>query len=184
MSRVGKKPILIPAGTDITIDGSMVTVKGPKGTLAATLNHVVSVSLEEGEQGKVMQIAVQDENDTFNKAQWGTARAVLMNLVSGVNEGFSKRLEVNGVGYRANMSGKVLNLIVGYSHPVLFELPEGIDASVEGNVITVTGINKELVGQTAARIRKVRKPEPYKGKGIKYVDEVVRRKAGKAAKGD
>jgi len=184
MSRVGKKPIPLPAGTDVTIDGLMVTIKGPKGTLNAALNHVVTATVEEGEQGKVIQIAVQNENDTFDRAQWGTARAVLMNLVQGVNEGFSKRLEINGVGYRANMAGNALNLIVGYSHPVLFELPEGINVSVEGQFVTVSGINKELVGQTAARIRKVRKPEHYKGKGIKYVDEVVRRKAGKASKSD
>lgn len=184
MSRVGKKPILIPQGTEVVVTGSDVRVTGPKGTLSVNLNAVVQASVEDGEQGKVLQVTVQNETATFDRAQWGTARALLMNLVHGVNEGFTKRLEINGVGYRANVTGRTLNLIVGYSHPVPFELPEGIEATVEGNAITVMGINKELVGQTAARIRKVRKPEPYKGKGIKYVDEVIRRKAGKAAKGD
>ena len=178
MSRVGKKPIIIPEGVDVSVEANNVTVKGPKGTLSRQINEVVTIEQKDGE----ILISVANEKDTNERAQWGTARAVIANLVKGVTEGFSKQLEVNGVGYKVNLSGRTIVLYVGYSHDVNFELPEGIDAAVEGNVITITGSNKDLVEEVAANIRSVRKPEPYKGKGIKYIDEVIRRKAGKAAK--
>lgn len=182
MSRVGKKPLIIPQGVDVTIDGQQVAVKGPKGQLSATINEMVRVAMVEEEGQQQVTVSVADEEHVAQRAQWGTARSVIANLIDGVTEGFTKELEVNGVGYRVAVSGRKVVLNVGYSHPVEFALPEGVDAAVEGNKITLTGIDKQQVGEVAAQIRKVRKPEPYKGKGIKYVDEVIRRKAGKAAK--
>lgn len=182
MSRVGKKPILIPQGVDVTIDGKSIVVKGPKGSLSRIVHPLISLSLTDDEQGKQIHVDVEDENEKVNRSQWGTARTLIANMIKGVTEGFSKKLEVNGVGYRVNLSGRTLNLIVGYSHDVPFLLPEGVDATVENNVITLTGRDNEQIGEIAARIRKVRKPEPYKGKGIKYSDEVIRRKAGKSQK--
>jgi large subunit ribosomal protein L6 len=178
MSRVGKKPIIVPAGVEVSIENNNVTVKGPKGALSRQINEVVTIEQKENE----IIVSVENELDTNERAQWGTARAVIANLVKGVTEGFSKKLEVNGVGYRVNLTGRTLVLNVGYSHEVKFDLPEGIEALVEGNLITISGANTDLVGEIAANIRSVRKPEPYKGKGIKYIDEVIRRKAGKAAK--
>ena len=182
MSRVGKKLILIPQGVDVTIDGKSIVVKGPKGSLSRIVHPLVSLNMTEDAEGKHITVSVEDETEKVNRSQWGTARTLIANMIAGVTVGFTKKLEVNGVGYRVNVSGNILNLIVGYSHDVPFLLPEGITATVEGNVITIIGIDNELVGEIAARIRKVRKPEPYKGKGIKYTDEVVRRKAGKSQK--
>jgi len=182
MSRVGKKPVIIPQGVDVTVDGNTVSVKGPKGQLSENLNNAVSIELSDTDGAKAVGVSVVNENDKNERSQWGTARALIANMVTGVSEGFSKQLEVNGVGYRVSLSGRVLVLNVGYSHEVRFELPEGIEAQVEGNVITITGASKHLVGEVADNIRKIRKPEPYKGKGIKYVDEVIRRKAGKTQK--
>lgn len=182
MSRVGKKPILIPKDVEVTIDGKSIVVKGPKGSLSRIVHPLVSLTLTESEEGKYINVSVEDETEKVNRSQWGTARTLIANMITGVTVGFSKKLEVNGVGYRVNLVGHDLNLIVGYSHNVLFPIPEAITASVEGNVITLSGSDNELVGEIAARIRKVRKPEPYKGKGIKYIDEVVRRKAGKSQK--
>lgn len=182
MSRVGKKPIVLPQGVEAKVDGQTVTVTGPKGELSCTINPLVTIALTEGEEGKMLTAAVQDENSVNERAQWGTARACINNMVVGVTEGFSKGLEVNGVGFRVALQGRTIVLNVGYSHEVKFDLPEGIDATVEGNTITISGSDRHLVGQIAAEIRRVRKPEPYKGKGIKYTDEVIRRKAGKAAK--
>lgn len=182
MSRVGKKPVIIPQGVEVSIDGQKVVVKGPKGELNHSFNELVQIVATEEDGQNTVVVRIADEEDRLQKAQWGTARSVLANMVKGVTEGFEKKLEVNGVGYRVSLSGKTLVLNVGYSHEVRFELPEGISAAVEGNVITISGSSAQLVGETAARIRKVRKPEPYKGKGIKYIDEVIRRKAGKAAK--
>ncbi len=182
MSRVGKKPITIPNDVTVTLDDNHVTVKGPKGTLERSINALVNIAIEESEEGKVVVVKIEDESDGQQNAQWGTARSVIANMVQGVTEGYSKKLEVNGVGYRVKTQGRAVVLTVGYSHDVTFDLPEGIDAAVDGNVIVISGADKQMVGEVAANIRKVRKPEPYKGKGIKYDDEVIRRKAGKAQK--
>lgn len=182
MSRVGKKLILIPKDVEVAIDGKSIVVKGPKGSLSRIVHPLISLALTEDEAGKHITVSVDDETEKINRSQWGTARTLIANMITGVTTGFSKKLEVNGVGYRVNLSGRNLNLIVGYSHDVVFPLPEGIDAVVEGNTITLSGRDNQLVGEMAAQIRRVRKPEPYKGKGIKYSDEVVRRKAGKSQK--
>ncbi len=184
MSRVGKKPINIPDKVEVSIDGQTVTVKGPKGELTQKINPLVSIALVEEDGTKAISVSVKNEEDKNERSQWGTARSVIANMVQGVSEGFQKQLEVNGVGYRVALSGKKLTLNVGFSHPVDIQLPEGVDGSVENNVITISGADRQLVGQVAAEIRKIRKPEPYKGKGIKYVDEVIRRKAGKATKSE
>jgi len=182
MSRVGKKPIIIPSGVELTLEGNTVTVKGPKGTLTRTIHPLIQMSLIDGEAGKEVTMTVGNETEKNERAQWGTSRSLIANMVQGVTEGFSKQLEVNGVGYRVKLSGKTIVLNVGFSHEVPFPLPEGMEAQVEGNIITLTSTDKQLVGEVAANIRKIRKPEPYKGKGIKYMDEVIRRKAGKSQK--
>ena len=176
MSRVGKNPIQIPSGVEVSVSGSDVTVKGPKGTLERTIDNRISVSVDDG-------VATLDRSDEERetKALHGLYRALINNMVVGVSEGYRKELQAVGVGYRANLQGKKLELQVGFSHPVHMDAPDGIDFEVpEPTKIIVTGIDKELVGQVAANIRRVRPPEPYKGKGIRYVDEYVRRKAGKA----
>lgn len=178
MSRIGKNPIDLPEGVQANIDGQIVKIKGPKGELEQKIHP--SIKIEKKDNQLVLTIA--DKTNKRANAFWGLYRSLVNNLVIGVTEGFQKQLEVNGVGYKVSLSGKKLILHVGYSHPVEFELPEGIDAKVEGNVITIIGIDKQQVGEIAANIRKVRKPEPYKGKGIKYIDEVIVRKVGKAAK--
>ncbi len=178
MSRVGKKPIVIPDGVTVTVDGQHVAVKGPKGELSQTVLPMVTVTVADG-QATVM---VADTTDQQQVAYWGLFRKLVANMVEGVTDGFEKKLEVNGVGYKVALQGNGLLLNLGYSHPIEFPLPDGISANVEGNVITISGIDKALVGEVAANIRKLRKPEPYKGKGIKYSDEQIRRKAGKAAK--
>ena len=182
MSRVGRKPIVIPTGVDVTIKEQTVSVKGPKGQLTCEVNRLVQVVLGEEEGVKVLTASVVNELNKQERAIWGTTRALLQNLVTGVTEGFMKQLEVNGVGYRVNMQGKNLVLTVGFSHPVTVAIPELVEAIVEGNAITLKSIDKQMVGEVAAHIRAIKKPEPYKGKGIKYKDEVVRRKAGKAQK--
>ena len=176
MSRIGNNPITLPSGVDVRIDGSHITVKGSKGTLERRVDERVTVTQDEG----VVTVARgDDERET--KAIHGLTRALLANMVQGVADGYRKELQAVGVGYRANLQGRKLELQVGYSHPVYVEAPDGIDFEVpEPTRIIVTGIDKELVGQTAANIRRIRPPEPYKGKGIRYVDEYVRRKAGKA----
>jgi large subunit ribosomal protein L6 len=178
MSRIGKQPITIPAGTTVTLaDNNVVTVKGPKGTLTKTFDGAMNIAIEEN------QVVVTRPNDLKrNRALHGLTRTLIANMIEGVTNGFTKVLEVNGVGYRAAKQGKKLVLSLGYSHPVEMEDPEGITTAVDGNKITVAGINKEQVGQFAAEIRFKRPPEPYKGKGIKYVDEVIRRKEGKTGK--
>lgn len=160
------------------IDGSVITVKGTKGELHQTMHPHVQVTEEDG----TLHVGVQDPDIKQDRALWGLWRALIQNMVTGVTEGFTKRLEVNGVGFKASLSGKKLVLNLGFSHPVAFAIPEGITAQVEGNVITVSGIDKALVGETAASLRALKKPEPYKGKGIKYADETIRRKAGKVVK--
>ena len=176
MSRVGKKPILIPQGVEVKIEGQNVSIKGPKGELSMKVRPEIKVALENG------QIIITPKKESKEvMAFWGLTRALLANNVKGVTEGFEKRLEIEGVGYRAALEGKDLNLQMGYSHPVKISAPDGITFSVEKNVITVSGTDRGLVGQTAAKIRDVRPPEPYKGKGIRYEGEQVRRKLGKRA---
>ncbi|WP_099222911.1 50S ribosomal protein L6 [Listeria costaricensis] len=178
MSRIGKKPITIPAGVTVTLDGSTATVKGPKGELVKEFNPEISINIEGSE------INVTRPSDNKNhRALHGTTRAVLNNMIVGVSEGYEKTLELVGVGYRAQKQGSKLVLNVGYSHPVEFEAPKGVEIEVPANTkIIVKGFNKEHVGELAANIRAVRPPEPYKGKGIRYEGEYVRRKEGKTGK--
>ena len=178
MSRIGKRPIPIPAKVSITIDGQHVQVKGPKGELSRTLPTGVKV-VQEGDT-----ILVQRENESrLARERHGLCRTLVANMVEGVANGYQKRLEIQGIGYRAQVQGKNLNMSLGYSHPVVFEPPEGIEFAVENNTnVIVSGIDKELVGNMAARIRASRPPEPYKGKGVRYAGEYIRRKAGKAGK--
>ena len=180
MSRIGKKPVLLPAGVQATLAGNMVTVKGPKGTLTVTLPARTSVT-EEAEP-KALMIAVQDSELVSDRALWGLARQLLQNAVMGVQTYFEKALEFVGVGFKVALEGRTVSMDVGFSHKVLFPLPEGVDAKVEKQILTLSGADKQLVGEMAAQIRRIRPPEPYKGKGIKYVNEVLRRKAGKTAK--
>lgn len=178
MSRVGKKPVPIPQGTKIDLNGSAITVTGPKGTLSRELHPDITASIEGNE------IVFARPNDLKkNRSLHGLTRALVNNMVEGVSEGFSRQLEIKGVGYRAEMRGSTLVLYLGYSHPIAFIPPEGITIAIQPkeNKMTITGIDKELVGQCAANIRALRKPEPYKGKGIRYVGEMVRTKAGKKA---
>lgn len=176
MSRVGKQPVGLPQGVDVKIDGQKVEVKGPKGSLSREFHELVEVEQADGE----LRVKPREESQTA-RAMWGLTRSLLNNMVVGVSAGFTRVLEINGVGYRAEMKGEVLNLALGFSHPVEFPLPTGISAAVEKNTqITLTGIDKELLGLTAARIRAFRPPEPYKGKGVKYAEETIRRKVGKA----
>ena len=178
MSRIGKLPIHVPAGVTVTIKDNVVTVKGPKGELVQEVNPDINVTLEDG----VIHLT-RPTDDKNHRALHGLYRSLINNMVVGVTEGYKKVLEVNGVGYRAAKQGKKLTLSLGYSHPVEMEDPEGIEVTVDGqNLIIVKGIDKEKVGQYAAEIREKRAPEPYKGKGIKYVDEVIRRKVGKTGK--
>jgi large subunit ribosomal protein L6 len=177
MSRIGKLPIAIPSGVTITVDPQNITVSGPKGNLSQVQLEGITVK-KEGDQ--VIVTRVNDEPK--NRAKHGLMRSLINNMVVGVSHGFDKKLEVNGVGYRVAMAGNGLKLNLGFSHDVNFALPSGINASVEQNIITISGIDKQQVGQVAADIRKLRKPEPYKGKGIKYVDERILRKSGKSGK--
>ena len=178
MSRIGRMPVAIPAGVTVTIaENNVVTVKGPKGTLVRELAPEMEIKEEDG------HIIVSRPNDLKRmKSLHGLTRTLINNMVVGVTNGYTKELEVNGVGYRASKAGKVLTLNLGYSHPVEMEDPEGLESKVDGNKIIVSGIDKEKVGQYAAEIRDKRRPEPYKGKGIKYADEVIRRKVGKTGK--
>jgi large subunit ribosomal protein L6 len=178
MSRIGRMPVAIPAGVTVEIaEGNVVTVKGSKGTLVRELPKEMDIKMEDG------HVIVTRPNDLKKmKSLHGLTRTLIHNMVVGVSEGYTKTLEVNGVGYKAAKQGKKLVLSLGYSHPVEMEDPEGLETTVDGNKIIVKGISKEKVGQYAAEIREKRKPEPYKGKGIKYDDEVIRRKVGKTGK--
>ena len=174
MSRIGKKPVKIVDGVEVKIEDNLITVKGPKGTLSREFLNEVILEIKESE------IHFSPRNkDKKSLAFWGLTRTLVANMIEGVINGYEKKLEINGVGFKCRTEGKDLILDVGYSHPVKVDCPEGITFATERNVITVTGINKEQVGQVAAAIRRVKKPEPYKGKGIKYVNEVIRRKVGK-----
>ncbi len=176
MSRIGNSPIQLPSGVDVTVGDGGVTVKGPKGTLTDRFDDRISVSVDDG-----VVTLVRSDDARESRALHGLSRALLNNMVHGVSEGYKKELRTEGVGYRASLQGSKLQLLVGYSHPVHIEAPDGITFEVpEPTRITVSGIDKQRVGQIAAEIRQVRPPEPYKGKGIRYVDEYVRRKAGKA----
>lgn len=177
MSRIGNQPIAIPADVTITMVGNVVTVKGPKGTLTREFDSAMNIAIED------QNVVVTRPNDLKrNKSLHGLTRTLLSNMVEGTTNGFTKVLELNGVGYRAQKQGNKLVLSLGYSHPVEMDDPEGVESAVEGNKITISGISKENVGQYAAEIRVKRPPEPYKGKGIKYIDEVIRRKEGKTGK--
>lgn len=178
MSRIGKMPIAIPAGVEVKLDGNTVTVKGPKGELTRTVHQNMKVEVNGAE------VTVTRPDDAKeNRSLHGLTRTLIANMVKGVTDGFSKELEVNGVGYRASVEGNKLVLNVGYSHPVEMPLPDGIKAEVNDKKITISGIDNQKVGQFAAEVREQRPPEPYKGKGIKYMDEHIRRKEGKAGKG-
>lgn len=175
MSRTGKKPVAVPAGVTAAIEGGQLSVKGPKGTLSLPLADEVTYSIEDG------SIAVQPANDSKRaRAFWGMQRTLIANLITGVTEGYTKKLLITGVGYRANSQGKTLKLQLGYSHDVDFAIPEGIEIKTPDNTtVEISGIDKQKVGQVAAEIRRWRKPEPYKGKGIKYAGEFIFRKEGK-----
>ncbi len=177
MSRLGKLPIAIASSVNLEVIKDRVVVKGPKGKLEQALLPFVKVAID----GQEIKVTVTDPEDKKQRAAWGLYRSLIKNMVLGVSEGFSRQLEVNGVGYKVSGGGKKLNFSLGYSHSIDFDLPEGVTSAVEGKIITLTGFDKQLVGETAARIRRLRPPEPYKGKGIKYVEEVLRRKAGKTA---
>lgn len=175
MSRIGKKPVSVPAGVTASVDGQTVKAKGPKGELSFVVNEEVLVKMEEGS----IKVDPRDESKDA-RSKWGMSRTMIVNILSGVKDGFEKRLEINGVGYRASMQGKNLQLALGFSHDVLYSVPEGIQIVVpKPTEIVITGIDKQKVGQVAAEIREFRGPEPYKGKGVKYAGEKIVRKEGK-----
>ena len=179
MSRIGRAPITVPAGVEVKIDGSTVTAKGPKGTLTKTMHSNMSIAME----GNVITVTRPNDNKE-NRSLHGLTRTLIANMVEGVANGYKKELEINGIGYRAEKKGNDLVMKIGYSHDVIMTEPEGVTVEVPSpNKVIVTGADKAAVGQFAAEIREKRLPEPYKGKGIKYVDEYIRRKEGKAGKG-
>jgi large subunit ribosomal protein L6 len=177
MSRIGQKPIILPDGVTLTLEKDTITTSGPKGSL--TLQVLPGIKVESTE--KIVELKRSGDKKEV-KAQHGLIRALLQNMVTGVSQGFEKKLEISGVGYRAAIQGQDLKLNLGFSHDVIYKIPTDVQISVEQNVITVSGINKQRVGQVAAQIRALKKPEPYKGKGIKYVDEQIIRKSGKSGK--
>jgi large subunit ribosomal protein L6 len=179
MSRIGKQPVVVPAGVDVTIDGQNVSVKGPKGTLELAVAEPISVSRDD--DGAI--VVTRPDDERRNRSLHGLSRTLVSNLVTGVTEGYTIKMEIFGVGYRVVAKGSTLEFALGYSHPVVIPAPEGITFSVESPTrFTVSGIDKQLVGETAANIRKLRKPDPYKGKGVRYAGEVIRRKVGKTGK--
>ncbi|MFA6410539.1 MAG: 50S ribosomal protein L6 [Candidatus Buchananbacteria bacterium] len=177
MSRIGKQSINIPSGVDVKIENQVITVKGPKGELKQILHPDVLVEKKDNE----IVVAVKNPEEKKQNSLWGLFQRLISNMITGTTVGFSRQLEINGVGYKAAVAGNALNLSLGYSHPINYPIPKGIEMKVEKNLITITGIDKQAVGQIAAEIRLLRKPEPYKGKGIKYVEETIIRKVGKAA---
>ncbi|WP_152187625.1 50S ribosomal protein L6 [Georgenia satyanarayanai] len=179
MSRIGKVPVPVPAGVDVTIEGSVVTVKGPKGTLSHTVAAPIAVARDDA--GAIVVTRPDDERES--RSLHGLTRTLIANLVTGVTQGYERKLEIVGTGYRAVAKGSSVELALGFSHPVVIEPPEGVTVTVDAPTkLTVSGIDKQQVGELAANIRKIRKPEPYKGKGVRYAGEQVRRKAGKAGK--
>jgi large subunit ribosomal protein L6 len=178
MSRIGKAPITVPSGVDVAIEGQQVTVKGPKGTLSHVVDRPIAVALEDG----VLSVSRPDD-ERENRALHGLSRSLVNNLVLGVTQGYERKLEIHGVGYRVQLKGNALEFALGFSHPVRIEAPEGITFSVESPTrFSVQGIDKQAVGQVAANIRRLRKPDPYKGKGVRYAGEQIRRKVGKTGK--
>lgn len=178
MSRIGKLPVAVPAGVKISLSGQELSVTGPKGTLKQTLHERMNIAVESDQI-----VVARSSDEKKDLALHGLTRSLIQNMVTGVTAGFVKKLEINGVGYRAEVTGKVLTLSLGFSHPVVYELPDGISVEVEKQTkLSVSGIDKQLVGSASAKIRSFREPEPYKGKGIKYADERILRKAGKAGK--
>ncbi|GFH62636.1 MAG: 50S ribosomal protein L6 [Candidatus Desulfovibrio kirbyi] len=175
MSRIGKLPIPLPAGVEVRVGSDVVEVRGPKGVLSTPVSPLLKYEVGDGRV-----TLTRYEESRQSRSQHGLRRTLLANCIEGVTKGFSKALEVIGVGYRVAVKGNMIELAVGFSHPVLVELPDGLKAVAEGQILTIIGLNKGLVGEFAARIRRIRKPEPYKGKGIKYVTETIRRKVGKS----
>lgn len=175
MSRIGKLPIPVPSGVEAKISDNNLEIKGPKGSLSTPLCDLLEYQIKDNSI-----VITRKNDDRLSRSQHGLRRTLAANCIEGVTKGFSKSLEVIGIGYRVAVKGNIIELIVGYSHPVLVDLPKGIEAKAEGQILTISGINKELVGEVAAKIRRIRKPEPYKGKGIKYVNETIRRKVGKS----
>ena len=192
MSRIGKQPIQIPEGVEVKIEANKVVVKGPRGEITKEIRPEIKIEMKDydppatlpqaGPSGKILVVTPRIETKK-TKAFWGLTRALLANAVEGVTKGYERKLQIEGIGFRANLEGDNLELRVGFTHPVKINAPEGIKFAVEKNIITVSGIDKGLVSQTAAIIRKVKKPEPYKGKGIRYVGEAIRKKVGKKAAG-
>ncbi|MEK7167307.1 MAG: 50S ribosomal protein L6 [Patescibacteria group bacterium] len=178
MSRIGKQPINIPEGVNIKMENQNIIIKGPKGELIQKIHPNVKIEQKDNK----LLVNVQKTNDKKQRALWGLFQRLISNMIEGITNGFEKKLEINGLGYKAEVSGNKLVLNVGFSHQVNFDIPKDIDIKIEKNIIIISGFDKQLVGETAAQIRRIKKPEPYKGKGIKYIDEVIKRKAGKAAK--
>jgi large subunit ribosomal protein L6 len=177
MSRIGKLPIPVPPAVKVKFDGSRISVEGPKGKLDMRVDDSVSVEIRDGQV-----VVTRKDQARQSRSIHGLTRKLLANMIHGVNEGFSQVLEINGVGYRAEVRGNLIQLLLGYSHPIIFQLPPGVNAKVERQtVITLESANRQVLGETAAMIRELRPPEPYKGKGVKYAEETIRRKAGKAA---
>jgi large subunit ribosomal protein L6 len=174
MSRIGKKPVVIPGGVQVSLKDSIVAVKGPKGELKRSLPEGVKVQVD-----KTAITVARDSDEPSIRARHGLVRALLNNMIEGVTKGFERKLEINGVGYKAEIAGDKVNLALGYSHPIAYQLPKGVTAKVEKNLLTLAGIDRELLGQTAAKVRSFRPPEPYKGKGVKYIEETIKRKVGK-----
>ena len=177
MSRIAKQPIPIPANTEVTLNDGVLTVKGPKGTLTRAMRPEVLIRFE----GDAIVLNPKDDQDIFSRALWGTYASHVKNMLAGVNVGYQKKLILEGVGFKSEVKGKDLNLALGFSHGVVVPIPEGLTVTAEKNIITISGINKEDVGQFAAKVRAMKKPEPYKGKGFRYDGEVIRRKQGKKA---
>lgn len=177
MSRIGRQPITIPQGVQVNIADGVVIVKGPKGELKQAIHRLAKVEQKDNE----LTVSVKNQEEKRQRALWGLYQRLIRNMIIGTTTGFSRQLEINGVGYKAEVKNDKLVLNVGHSHPVEYKVPAGIEIKVEKNLVTISGIDKQTVGQVASEIRQVRKPEPYKGKGIKYLEETIRRKTGKAA---